>query len=86
MNPQIGHNPDILTCLANLSADEVFTPPKLANAMLDLLPSRALPRSQDDVSRPGVQERRLPTRGRPTAQRGAEKSKSRTIRPGSTTS
>ena len=33
-----GHNPDILTCLANLSADEVFTPPKLANAMLDLLP------------------------------------------------
>jgi site-specific DNA-methyltransferase (adenine-specific) len=33
-----GHNPDILTCLANLSADEVFTPPKLANAMLDILP------------------------------------------------
>lgn len=32
------HNPDILTCLANLSADEVFTPPKLAAAMLDLLP------------------------------------------------
>ncbi|MFN4242483.1 MAG: Eco57I restriction-modification methylase domain-containing protein [Tepidisphaerales bacterium] len=34
----IQHNPDILTCLANLSADEVFTPPKLASAMLDLLP------------------------------------------------
>ena len=33
-----GHNPDILTCLANLSADEVFTPPKLASAMLDVLP------------------------------------------------
>ncbi len=33
-----GHNPDILTCLANLSADEVFTPPKLAAAMLDILP------------------------------------------------
>lgn len=33
------HNPDILTCLANLSADEVFTPPKLANAMLDALPT-----------------------------------------------
>jgi site-specific DNA-methyltransferase (adenine-specific) len=32
-----GHNPDILTCLANLSADEVFTPPKLASAMLDRL-------------------------------------------------
>lgn len=37
--PGLGqHNPDILTCLANLSADEVFTPPKLANAMLDILP------------------------------------------------
>ncbi len=33
-----GHNPDILTCLANLSADEVFTTPKLANTMLDILP------------------------------------------------
>lgn len=37
--PLAGHNPDILTCLANLSADEVFTPPKLASAMLDLLPA-----------------------------------------------
>ncbi len=34
-----GHNPDILSCLANLSADEVFTPPKLAEAMLDGLPA-----------------------------------------------
>ncbi len=33
------YNPDVLSCLANLSSDEVFTPPKLANAMLDLLPS-----------------------------------------------
>jgi site-specific DNA-methyltransferase (adenine-specific) len=32
------HNPDILNCLANLSNDEVFTPPELANQMLDLLP------------------------------------------------
>ena len=32
-------SPDILDCLANLSSDEVFTPPKLANEMLDLLPS-----------------------------------------------
>ncbi len=32
------HNPDVLSCLANLSNDEVFTPPSLANAMLDLLP------------------------------------------------
>ena len=32
------YNPDLLTCLANLSNDEVFTPPKTANQMLDLLP------------------------------------------------
>ena len=34
----INYNPDVLSCLANLSSDEVFTPPGLANAMLDLLP------------------------------------------------
>jgi site-specific DNA-methyltransferase (adenine-specific) len=33
------YNPDVLTCLANLSSDEVFTPPQLANQMLDLLPN-----------------------------------------------
>lgn len=33
-------NPDVLSCLANLSSDEVFTPPKLANEMLDLLPKK----------------------------------------------
>jgi len=32
-----GRNPDILTCIANLSNDEVFTPPELANEMLDTL-------------------------------------------------
>lgn len=32
------HNPDVLSCLANLSNDEVFTPPAVANAMLDMLP------------------------------------------------
>ncbi|MCC6181964.1 MAG: Eco57I restriction-modification methylase domain-containing protein [Bacteroidia bacterium] len=32
------YNPDVLTCLANLSNDEVFTPPSLVNNMLDLLP------------------------------------------------
>lgn len=37
MNTEI-HRPDILTCLANLSSDEVFTPPKVVNKMLDLLP------------------------------------------------
>lgn len=34
-----GYNPDVLTCLANLSNDEVFTPPTMANRILDLLPS-----------------------------------------------
>jgi site-specific DNA-methyltransferase (adenine-specific) len=33
------HNPDVLTCLANLSSDEVFTPPNIANQMLDTLPT-----------------------------------------------
>ena len=32
------YNPDVLTCLANLSSDEVFTPPQLVNQLLDLLP------------------------------------------------
>lgn len=32
-----GHNPDVLNTIANLSNDEVFTPPELANQMLDML-------------------------------------------------
>ena len=32
------YNPDVLSCLANLSNDEVFTPPDIANKMLDILP------------------------------------------------
>jgi Eco57I restriction-modification methylase len=32
-----GRNPDVLTCIANLSNDEVFTPPEFANQMLDTL-------------------------------------------------
>ena len=32
------HTPDVLSCLANLSNDEVFTPPEVVNKMLDLLP------------------------------------------------
>jgi hypothetical protein len=35
-----GHNPDVLTCIANLSNDEVFTPPDFANQMLDSLQER----------------------------------------------
>lgn len=42
MNTQVsftlrGRNPDVLTCIANLSNDEVFTPPEFANRMLDTL-------------------------------------------------
>ena len=32
------YNPDVLSCLANLSNDEVFTPPNVVNNMLDMLP------------------------------------------------
>ncbi|MDU2239742.1 MAG: Eco57I restriction-modification methylase domain-containing protein [Paenibacillus sp.] len=32
------YNPDVLSCIANLSNDEVFTPPDIVNKMLDLLP------------------------------------------------
>ncbi len=35
---QTNYNPDVLSCLANLSNDEVFTPPGLVNDILDLLP------------------------------------------------
>lgn len=32
------HVPDVLSCIANLSNDEVFTPPDVVNKMLDMLP------------------------------------------------
>ena len=32
------YNPDVLSCIANLSNDEVFTPPEVVNQMLDMLP------------------------------------------------
>ena len=32
------YNPDVLSCIANLSNDEVFTPPELANKIIDMLP------------------------------------------------
>jgi site-specific DNA-methyltransferase (adenine-specific) len=32
------HNPDVLSCIANLSSDEVFTPPQLVNQILDMFP------------------------------------------------
>ena len=39
MPANASYKPDVLTCLANLSSDEVFTPPSLAAQMLDLLPA-----------------------------------------------
>lgn len=33
------YNPDVLSCLANLSSDEVFTPPEMANQMRDGQPN-----------------------------------------------
>lgn len=44
-----GHNPDVLTCIANLSNDEVFTPPELANQMLDTV-ERAWADANDGAS------------------------------------
>ena len=38
MKLKTDYNPDVLSCLANLSNDEVFTPPSLVNEMLDMLP------------------------------------------------
>lgn len=55
---QTNYNPDVLSCLANLSNDEVFTPPKLVNDILDLLPqelwSNPNAKFLDPVSKSGV--------------------------------
>lgn len=55
---QTNYNPDVLTCLANLSNDEVFTPPNLVNDILDLLPqelwSNPNAKFLDPVSKSGV--------------------------------
>ncbi|MCO6495985.1 MAG: Eco57I restriction-modification methylase domain-containing protein [Bacteroidetes bacterium] len=55
---QTNYNPDVLSCLANLSNDEVFTPPGLVNNMLDLLPtalwSNPDAKFLDPVSKSGV--------------------------------
>ena len=54
----ISYNPDVLTCLANLSNDEVFTPPSLVNNILDLLPKELWKDKNatflDPVSKSGV--------------------------------
>lgn len=54
----INYNPDVLSCLANLSNDEVFTPPKLVNEILDALPKELFENKTttflDPVSKTGV--------------------------------
>jgi len=52
------YNPDVLSCIANLSSDEVFTPPKLANEIIDMLPQELFNSKNttflDPVSKSGV--------------------------------
>jgi len=54
----INYNPDVLSCLANLSNDEVFTPPKLVTQILDMLPKELFTNKEttflDPVSKSGV--------------------------------
>ena len=60
------HNPDILTCIANLSSDEVFTPPKIANDILDKLPDEIWSNEKitflDPFSKSGVFLREIASR------------------------
>ena len=48
------YNPDVLSCLANLSNDEVFTPPEVANAMLDMLPQELFSDPETTFLDPGT--------------------------------
>jgi site-specific DNA-methyltransferase (adenine-specific) len=58
MKNQTNYNPDVLSCLANLSNDEVFTSPALANQILDMLPKELWSNKDakflDPVSKSGV--------------------------------
>ncbi|WP_206215326.1 hypothetical protein [Desulfovibrio sp. ZJ200] len=64
--PQVNHNPDVLSCLVNLSNDEVFTPPNVANAILDMLPQELFKSSStkflDPVCKSGVFLRKITKR------------------------
>jgi site-specific DNA-methyltransferase (adenine-specific) len=55
---ETSYNPDVLSCLANLSNDEVFTPPNMVDEMLDLLPNQIWSDPKitflDPVSKSGV--------------------------------
>ncbi len=66
MSNRNSYNPDVLSCLANLSSDEVFTSPQLANQILDLLPkeiwSDKKVRFLDPVCKSGVLLREIAKR------------------------
>lgn len=55
---KINYNPDVLSCIANLSNDEVFTPPNVVNEMLDILPQELFENKNttflDPVTKSGV--------------------------------
>ena len=53
------YNPDVLSCLANLSSDEVFTPPEIVNKMLDMLPQELFSRYK--VPRPRRENGSIPS-------------------------
>ena len=46
------YKPDVLSCLADLSNDEVFTPPDIANKMLDLLPQELFKNKETKILDP----------------------------------
>ena len=60
------YNPDILTCISNLSSDEVFTPPEIAKLVLDNLPKEIWEDENikflDPVSKTGVFLREITSR------------------------
>ena len=62
----VNYNPDVLTCVANLSNDEVFTPPGLANEIVNLLLnelwSNPTAKFLDPVSKSGVFMREMAKR------------------------
>ena len=52
------YNPDVISCLANLSSDEVFTPLELVNQILDMIPKELFSNPDttflDPVTKTGV--------------------------------
>ena len=79
------YNPDVLSCLANLSNDEVFTPPQLVNQILDLLPTEIWSDKNARFLDPFCKIRRVPARDRQAAHGGIGETDSRPRRNAPTT-